>query len=78
MLQVMAKAIQDGERKFPSSLGIHILMSECSVDKQGQLHFRGRRWIPEDETLCTRIVQEMHDSVFTGHPGREMLYKIVT
>jgi hypothetical protein len=52
-------------------------MSECTVDEQGRLRFRGRKWVPNDKTLRTRIIQETHDSVLSGHPGREALYKIV-
>ncbi|OJD20433.1 hypothetical protein ACJ73_08233 [Blastomyces percursus] len=40
--------------------------------------FRGRRWVPQSETLRTRIMQETQDSRMTGHPGREQLYRIIS
>ena len=44
----------------------------------GDVCFRGRKWAPEDEHLGTTIVQEAHDSVLSGHPGREGTYRVLS
>ncbi|KAM4060615.1 reverse transcriptase (RNA-dependent DNA polymerase) [Hirsutella rhossiliensis] len=51
------KAVRDRERAFPPSLGLKIQISECAIDAGKRLTFRDRIW--------------SHDSVATGHPGRE-------
>ncbi|KAM4063811.1 integrase core domain-containing protein [Hirsutella rhossiliensis] len=52
------KAVRDRERAFPPSLGLKIQISECAIDAGKRLTFRDRIW--------------SHDSVATGHPGREV------
>lgn len=69
--QQMVEAVKSGSRVFPSSLGVRVSINECSVDEKDQLLFRGRRWVPNSEPLRVRLIQEMHDSHMTGHPGRE-------
>ncbi|KAM4066468.1 reverse transcriptase (RNA-dependent DNA polymerase) [Hirsutella rhossiliensis] len=77
------KAVRDRERAFPPSLGLKIQISECAIDAGKGLTFRDRIWVPggsgeegnqeeaEKDQLRTRIVQQSHDSVATGHPGRK-------
>ncbi|KAM4061938.1 reverse transcriptase (RNA-dependent DNA polymerase) [Hirsutella rhossiliensis] len=77
------EAVRDRERAFPPSLGLKIQISECAIDAGKRLTFRDRIWVPggsgeegnqeeaEKDQLRTRIVQQSHDSVATGHPGRE-------
>jgi len=67
----LRQAIKDGARVFPIKLGIHVSISECSLDQNDRLLFRGRHWVPNSESLRTRIIQETHDSAISGHPGRE-------
>ncbi|KJZ69090.1 hypothetical protein HIM_11524 [Hirsutella minnesotensis 3608] len=79
----------DRERAFPPSLGLKIQISECAIDAGKRLTFRDRIWVPggsgekgnqeeaEKDQLRTRIVQQSHDSVATGHPGREGTLAIV-
>ncbi|XP_044714694.1 reverse transcriptase (RNA-dependent DNA polymerase) domain-containing protein [Hirsutella rhossiliensis] len=57
------KAVRDRERAFPPSLGLKIQISECAIDVGKRLTFRDRIW--------------SHDSVATGHPGREGTLAIV-
>ncbi|XP_044719167.1 reverse transcriptase (RNA-dependent DNA polymerase) domain-containing protein [Hirsutella rhossiliensis] len=57
------KAVRDRERAFPPSLGLKIQISECAIDAGKRLTFRDRIW--------------SHDSVATGHPGREGTLAIV-
>src|SRR5450756_829495 len=70
--EAMAKAVQEGKRVFPSELQVKVSISECELDGQGRLLFRGRRWVPESEPLRTGLIQETHDSMIAGHPGREV------
>src|SRR5579871_836630 len=41
------------------------------------LCYRERLWVPNSEPLRTRLIQTSHDSVLTGHPGREGLLAIL-
>jgi hypothetical protein len=72
--QSVKRAVDDGARKVPSKLALQISLSECSVDEQGHLWFRGRRWVPDYGTMRTQIIQTFHDSAVGGHPGRELTY----
>ena len=47
------------------------MISKCSVDGAHRLRWRGRIWIPAFEPLRTRLIQSIHDSPLSGHPGRE-------
>jgi hypothetical protein len=35
--------------------------------------FRERLWMPDWKPLHTKLTQAIHDSVITGHPGRETM-----
>ena len=61
----------DGERRLPKEWGLPIMISECSVDAAHRLHWRGRIWIPAFEPFRMRLIQSIHDSPLSGHPGRE-------
>ena len=75
--QEATQAVLGQERRFPLSLGVKCSIAECSINDQGELLYRGRRWVPNDENLRTRIISEVHGSLSAGHPGREITYKIV-
>jgi len=70
--QAMVEAIQEEKRVFPSSLKIKVSIGECSLSQSGQLLFRGRRWVPDSEELRTELIQQTHDSIQCGHPGRDI------
>lgn len=70
------EAIQRGDRKFPSHVGVKVSMSECQIENDEVL-FKGRRWVPNHEPLRTRLIQDTHDSPLTGHPGKEATYAIL-
>lgn len=70
-------AVTKGDRKFPTKLELKISMTECSVSPEGHLLFRSRRWVPSTANLRTRIIQTTHDSMVSGHPGREVTYAFV-
>ena len=65
------KAVMDGERRLPKEWGLPIMISECSVDATHRLRWRGWIWIPAFEPLRTRLIQSIHDSPLSEHPGRE-------
>jgi predicted aspartyl protease len=70
--EAMVKALRDQERVFPSKLEVRVSINDCELNEGGELLFRGRRWVPDNESLRTRIIQSTHDSVIGGHPGREV------
>jgi predicted aspartyl protease len=67
----MVECIRKEKRVFPVELKLKVSMSECSLSPAGHLMFRGRLWVPEMETLRTKIIQDTHDSKACGHPGRD-------
>src|SRR5271163_2167307 len=71
-------AIRREDRRFPPQLKLQVTMAECSLDERGRPRFRERLWAPEYEPLRTRIIQDTHDSVVTGHPGRDLLVSILS
>ncbi|KAK1920123.1 hypothetical protein P3342_002419 [Pyrenophora teres f. teres] len=74
--QEATQAVIGQERRFPPSLGVKCSISECEVSNQGGLLYRGRRWVPDNESLRTKIISGVHDSLSAGHPG-EITYKIL-
>ena len=70
--QGAAEAVRRGARSFPTTFGLKVSIAECDLDSEGQLLFRGRRWVPNSEPLRTSIIQQTHDSMVNGHPGREV------
>lgn len=49
-------------------------MAECTVDDDGDVTWRERKWVPANEQLRTRILQEVHNNIMSGHPGRANTY----
>ena len=49
---------------------IKVSLAECDIVGD-LLRYRGRLWVPDSELLCTGLVQKTHDSLLTGHPGRD-------
>lgn len=71
------EAIKAGARRFPTELHLKVSISECSISDTDDLLFRGRRWVPNSDSLRTQLIQTTHDSVLHGHPGREVTYALV-
>ena len=71
------RLVMAGEQSFPSTWGLAISMSECKIDGAGRLLWRDRVWIPAHEELRTAIIQRIHDSPLSGHPGRDLLRDMV-
>ena len=70
--QRMMQAVANGERQVPSGLSrpSKVSISDCSLSENGELLYRERRWVPFSEPLRTTILQSLHDSVATLHPGK--------
>ena len=66
----------DGERRLPKEWGLPIMISECSVHAAHRLRWRGRIWIPAFEPLRMRLIQSIHDSPLSGHPGPENIREL--
>ena len=66
------RAVRNGDRSFPKDWKLPWQIAECAVDASGRLTWRSRIWIPFHEPLRTALIQKVHDSVLTGHPGREL------
>ena len=66
-------SVKQDSRVFPRDLHrqVKVSIADCGLDEQDRLTYRGRLWVPDHEPLRTRIVQELHDSSLTSHPGRE-------
>ena len=71
-------AVSEKARRFPPHTGVKVSISECSLNAKGALLFRGRKWVPEYEPLRTKLMQHVHDSILTGHPGREATLAILS
>jgi hypothetical protein len=72
------QAVRDGARKFPRQAEApKTQIADCSLSAQGALQFRGRLWLPTWEPLTTAILQRVHDSPMSGHPGRNVLFKVL-
>ena len=55
-----------------------VSLSECMIYK-GRLYFRERLYVPEGEgELRTLLTQLAHDSVESGHPEKNKLYKLIS
>ena len=76
-LEGATAAVRQSALRFPSHLRLKVSISECSIDDDGKLCFRGRRWVPDSEPLRTGLIQQVHDSLLSGHPGREVTYSLV-
>lgn len=70
--------MKNGERSIRIKTSVKTSLSECHLDERGLLCFRQRLWIPESEQLRTSIIQKVHDSHITGHPGRDATYAILS
>jgi hypothetical protein len=59
---------------IPYSKEVSLL--ECTIN-EGQLYFCKRLYIPKDE-LQTLLTQLAHNSVESGHPRKNKLYKLIS
>ena len=71
------KALKEGVRRFPLILKLKLLLVECSIDEDNKIRFRNRKWVLRLESLRTGIIHQTYISIFTGHSGKEVMYKLV-
>jgi hypothetical protein len=76
LYQGARQAVAGQQRKFPVAFQLKCSIAECKVEDQ-VLYYRDRKWVPDHEPLRTSIIEQIHTSAITGHPGREITYKIV-
>lgn len=71
VIRRLQEAVKQGNRTFPPDLTttIKVSIADCSCEGDTLL-FRGRRWVPDFEPLRTKIIQALHDSTLSAHPGR--------
>ena len=68
---VISQKISNGEHH-----SCQYSLSDYSL-KNGRLYFNNKLFLPNQEPLCHRILQESHDQPMTGHPGVAKTYKIL-
>ncbi|ERF69051.1 hypothetical protein EPUS_08401 [Endocarpon pusillum Z07020] len=71
-------AIRTDKAKFPRELNLKVSLSECSLDSQDRLLFRRRKWVPDYNTLRTKMIQRTHDDKICGHPGRDNTAQVLS
>lgn len=76
--RAFSTAIFKEHRRIPAGIDTKVSLAECELDERRLLRFRGRLWVPSSEHLRTRILQQVHDSYTTGHPGRDATYTILS
>jgi hypothetical protein len=53
-----------------------ITVPECT-EQEGQVWYRGKRYVPEDNQLRLRLIQEHCDTALAGHPGRAKTFDLL-
>jgi len=53
-----------------------ITVGECT-EQEGQVWYRGKRYVPEGDQLRLRLIQEHHDTALAGHPGRVKTFDLL-
>ena len=74
--KLLKNAIIRGDRRLPPDLCTSADITECAV-LNNYFYFRGALWIPNFEPLRTAILYKIHDSLITGHPGRENTFALL-
>ena len=71
-------SLERGDRLLPQSVGSSMQIIDCSFDDKHALVYRDALWVPNWEPLRTALIQKVHDSHMTGHPGREITLSILS
>jgi hypothetical protein len=53
-----------------------ITIAECT-EQEGQVWYRGKRYVPEGDQLRLRLIQEHCDTALAGHPGRAKTFDLL-
>ena len=75
---LLRSTVAQEARQFPPQWQVPLSISECTLDTHQRLLWRDRIWIPHDERLRTKIIQQTHDSSLGGHPGRDQTSMIIS
>ena len=67
-----------GERQFPPEIYLRMATGKCDVSELGLLRYRERIWSPNYEPLNTAVIQKIHDSFLSGHPGRDATISLIS
>lgn len=70
------RQVQEQRRNFDPELELRLATGECDIEN-GLLRYRERLWLPNYEPLTTRVIQTVHDSCISGHPGRDTTIALV-
>ncbi|MBD2359459.1 DDE-type integrase/transposase/recombinase [Tolypothrix sp. FACHB-123] len=70
-------AVRAGARLFPPEANSRLQVADCGFNAQGSLTWRGVLWVPKWEPLTTALIQRVHDSPLSGHPGRNTTFKLL-
>ncbi|KAL2444003.1 Transposon Tf2-6 polyprotein [Exophiala dermatitidis] len=77
LIKEILQSIEKKQAKLPpavvSSIPERISLADCE-EKNGQLWFKGRLWIPNDDELRLAVLRAFHDMPGSGHPGRRKTY----
>ena len=76
-LRTIKTCLEEGRRRFPPALGLRVSTNECSIDDDGHVLFRERKWVPDNDRLRTKLVTLAHSTPLTGHPGKHQTYRTV-
>jgi hypothetical protein len=53
-----------------------IMVAEC-MERDGQVWYRGKRYVPEGDQLRLRLIPEHHDTPLAGHPGHAKTFDLL-
>ena len=74
--KLLKNIIIRGDYRFPPDLCTLINITECAV-LNNYLYFHGAFWIPNFKPLRIAILYKTHDSLITGHPGKENTFALL-
>ena len=72
--------MQAGEKGFPPDLAHKLTANIAELTVAADSILRGREnrvWVPNYEPLRTKIMQQLHDSHLTGHPGKDTMVGMI-
>jgi RNase H-like domain found in reverse transcriptase/Reverse transcriptase (RNA-dependent DNA polymerase)/Integrase zinc binding domain len=76
--QDLLTAVREQLRHLPEKhRHLRLIMADLSVSGPSLL-FKSRHWVPQSEPLRTGLLQEVHDSYLTGHPGKNIMTGIMS
>lgn len=71
----VVEALRTLQEKGPRRLVKGIMEWE---EREGLIYYCGKVYVPLDEDLCRRILEQCHDSITAGHPGRHGTLELVS